>query len=467
VSVPGTKVALTFERFRREHSRLHDPEVLQSSYELVASEPAAHAAGRKAVEADAGGRGRRVAVPSEGAFEVAPKIYAHTSHVSCHVPLFGDRRFEFSAPDCQQVELLWGSASSGNPARCHRAQMDRERGGEFIAVVGVEDGEYLFAFSADGCVRPDPRHAQRITLTSEGPFAPLRLSRNTLLLGLENCGEAEELVRLEANAPWLASCEWVRLAPGATASGALRVLPWLMPHGECVAQVRARTDEPTSGAEYGAISVKVHAEASGAVPALSVTPDGLGWITQGRGQVEVGVLVEASGRGPLSGMLMLRHLDQVADFRLDASDGPTRFEHTFKIDSARLPYRAEGALLVTLVTDSYLANYRQLQAEVSYRLLYLKKSLPALSYGRLRKGTTRTLRLEVVRSDEQEVDLQVSVPDTAVSCLEVYRVSSSVYSFRFDTRGVAPGCALNETVELTDRLSGVSDRVKVLAEVER
>lgn len=461
-------MVLTFDRFRREHSRLHDPEVLQSSYELVASAPAARVAGKGNARSRAVGKGkarpgaRRV---REDGFEVAPKIYVADSRLSCNVPLFGDMLFETRTPESERVELLWAKMPwDGSAPR--RAQMDSRRGGQFVATVGLDDGKYLFAFSADGCVRPDPAYAQRLALTQYGPFAPLRLSRHMLPLELENRGAADELVRIESDAPWLAPPDWFRLEPSAKTGASVRVLPELMPEGECSARLTVSTGVDDDR-QYEAVRVDTRAEAGGAVPTLSVTPEGLGWITQGLGRVELGVVVEARGRGPLTGMLMVRHMDEVADFRIDVSEGLASFEHVFRVDTARLPYRAEGKLAVTLLNDSYLANYRQLQVEVPYRLLYLKKSMPALSYGLLRKGATRTLRLEVVRSDEQELDLQVSLPDAAAGYLEAYRVRPNVYSFRFDTRGVAPGRVLNETIELTDRLSGVSDRVKVLAEVER
>lgn len=485
-------MSLSFERFRREHSRLHDPEVLQSSYELVPVAPAQaeEAPARKKKKGKRkGARGasqpRATMHTDADAVEVAPKVYVSPSVLTCQVQVFNDQSFEFHSPACRRAEMLWVRAEADADTRRTEAQrvvMDHQRGGLFAATVGIEDGEYLLAFSADGCVRPDPRGATRVVLRRDGLFSPMSLERNTRALKVENRGAHEKEIYLEADAEWVETSAVV-VSRRETAEIELCIRPELLTPGRyqtmltpapLVTYETEQTNEPeqtdeteqTDAAEsVEGVRLLVSAEAGGAIPSFRISPSELGAIAQGRGHVEISVRVGARGKGQLKGMVMLSNLDEVVDFRLDASDPTLHFAHTFRIDSARLPYREEGALRLTLVTDSYLANFRQQHINVPYSLIYLKKSLPALSYGRVKKGMTRTLRLEVSRSDGEEVDLEVSMPQVAGNCLEAYRVRPNVYSFRFDTREVALGGSVSESITLTDRLSGLSDRVKVLAEV--
>src|SRR5207237_209326 len=90
---------------------------------------------------------------------------------------------------------------------------------------------------------------------------------------------------------------------------------------------------------------------------------------------------------------------------------------------------------------------------------------PALSFGTLRAGSTKVMRLEVSRSDKQAVELVVTLPAGAESYLEAYPARTDAYVFRFDTKTLPPGTSISETVELIDRRSGLRDHVKVLGAV--
>lgn len=548
------KVREQFELFRREHSRLHDPEVRSSSFELrpVKYEwPAAAQAARKrklgggkaargaarreqsdAVlelrgheggesASTAGGCGtslgpeilkllsylpndspppwlkRLTAASVEWAgveqgsvAEVLPGVFIAPRVLSLRVRLFNEQDFRLRAPGAQRVELLWRCAAppapgtpggSGNiqarpDARApRRAALDHVRGDLFAATADLSDGDYLFAYSVDGRVRPDPRYAQRVRVGGGGVFSPLGLSRDVQPLLVSNRGAEEELVVLESHAAWLSTSRPVRIAPGGAAVITLRVLPGSLTPGNAETLLSVPGSDVLGEDAWGGVGgsapvaagvlVKVFAEAGGAIPELNVIPHELGSILQGRETIELLAEVTARGEGPLVGMLMVRHLEEAADFRLDASAGPQRFFHAFQIDSAKLPYRAENALRVTLVTDCYLADHRFKEVDIPYRLVYLRKSLPALSYGRVRKGTTRTLRLEVARSDEREVEIDAAIPRSAAGYLEAYRVRPNAYSFRFDTRELEIGAVVREAITLTDSLSGLSDQIKLLAEV--
>jgi hypothetical protein len=77
------------------------------------------------------------------------------------------------------------------------------------------------------------------------------------------------------------------------------------------------------------------------------------------------------------------------------------------------------------------------------------------------------MRLEVERSDGQEIELSVELPASAASYLEAYAARADAYVFRLDTSALPPGTSISETVELIDRKSGLRDQIKVLATVAR
>ena len=512
-----------FEKYRLEHSRLRDPELVRSSIELipVAMDPFAKPAppgnkrlakgkrrkerskrrSRKLPDApadlaarpepdaavnDASGahpgyerfteyllQSKTSATDAENEQLAASdgaklpdraknaKVTISPLTMARRVSLFQDQQFEFSAPDGQQVELAWLTAEGG---ALHRAQMDHVSSDVFRAIVSMADGEYLLGYAVDGVMRADARSARRLLLRCNGLFAPFELKRHWQPITLHNRGRTNEIVRLETDAVWLAVESGLPLPANERIQTHIRLMPEAMSHGLNRAKVRALTrgNDADSVAEA---EVAVEAETNGMIAELRCHHREFDSILQGVESLQVHVEVAARGSGVLNGMILLRHTEEIVDFRLEASIESPRYSHTFTIDSGRLPYREEGSLKLTLITDSYLANHRLLETEVPYRLIYLKKSLPALAFGRVAYGATRTLRLEVERSDGREIEIDVERPEEIEHCLEIYPLSDRAFSFRLDTRVLAPGDKISQAITLTDRVSGLRDRVKVLAEI--
>jgi hypothetical protein len=522
-----------FRRFQQEHSRLHDPEMLHSSLELipvaldqflrpVAVVKQRHKKGKKKnripTPAPQTSTHQTLADPLPHPFDLMaePETYEPTRHKSlteyvqwleiesakanAHSPddpdkpepvaevldsaqteeypnilissftlggqvdLFQGQRFEINAPGAQQVELLWRAVRDGTS---QRVVMDHQRGDLFCALIGIQDGEYVFGYQVDGWIRPDARYAGRLVFRGDGVLAHLKLARQERVVVLHNRGKMEEVVWVESSVPWMALETEKRVAAGERVMVGARLIPQQMAPGLNEGFLRVQARRNGSELSVAATDISITAKAEGTIPEFQYAPREFGWIMQGAEQLHLSIEVEARGQGPLTGMVMLRHSEEVVDFQLDAASEHSSFSHTFVIDSANLPYRAQGALKVMLITDSYLANYRLCQAELPYSLIYLKKSLPALAYGQVRKGMTRTLRLEVERSDGKKVDLEASIPAQAAAYLEAYRARPNAYSFRLDTRELEPGTVITEVVTLLDRSSGLSDQIKVLAEVGR
>lgn len=510
-----------FEKYRAEHSRLRDPELVRSSVELipVAMEPFAKPAppvpsGNKRLAKGQRRRERSKRLPQLPPDLIAPpepdiavgsapgdqpgherfteylwqktsaagaappqlpgpasanlpdlpkkaKITISPPALSRRISLFQDQQFEFSAPGGQQVEMAWLTAGGGE---VHRAQMDRASPDIFRATVSLADGEYLLGYLVDGVMQTDGRSARRVLLRGDGLFAPFELKRYWQPITLHNRGRTDEIVRLETDAKWLAAEPLLTLPANNRIQTLIRLAPQAMSQGLNRAKVRALTQG--NGADPVAeVEVAIEAETNGMIAEMKCHHRRFDSILQGVDSLEVSVEVAARGSGALNGMILLRHTEEIANFRIEASSESARHSHTFTIDSGRLPYREQGSLKLTLITDSYLANYRLLQTEVPYRLIYLKKSLPALAFGRMAHGTTRTLRLEIERSDGQKIEIDVAPPEEIKHCLEFYPLSDSAFSFRLDTRVLAPGDKISQEIMLTDRVSGLRDRMKVLAEV--
>jgi hypothetical protein len=379
------------------------------------------------------------------------------------VEIFQEREFALDAPNGRQIGLSWRESTSSTS---QRVVMDHQRGDRFKTNIGLADGDYLFRYEVDGAMRPDHRYAQRVILLPDGVWGRLNLSRHNRLVMLHNRGKAEEFVRLDSSVPWLRpEREELRLPAHDSLLVSILLLPQKMELGLNKGSLRVRAYRKAVELTVAAADIELIAKAGGVVPEFKYQPREFGWIKQGLEHLSLSVEVNAQGNGALNGIVMLRHSGEVADFRLDVAGEETSFHHTFDIDSANLPYRANGTLKMSFVTDSYLANYRFSEAELPYHLTYLVKSLPALAYGQVRKGATRTLRLEVKRSDGQEIDLEASIPARASHYLEAYRAGPGAFSFRFDTRELQPGTEINDEVSLLDRSSGLSDQIKVLAAV--
>lgn len=502
-----------FNRYQQAHSCLHDPEVLQSSVELipvtldqvVQSRRVKRVAKLLRVASAPAGTLRLFAPEQSPPFSgeglsdpfrhksltsyvlwlktATTRVPHHVANVrrekptpQIHEPpnirltsltlageveLFQGQRFEVEAPGARKVELVWRRSNSS----IQRVSMDHGSGDRFKTNIGLDDDDYLFGYSIDGWMRPDHRHASAISLRSDGVWSRLKLSRHERLLVIQNRGKVDESLRIESTAPWLAPFQTELVLPSSTSvQVGMHVLPSEMVLGVNDGSVQVHASRDGKELTAASLTIEVVAKAGGAVGEFKYEPAEFGWIMQGDGQLRLDLEVVARGAGPLAGMVMLRHSGALADFRLDPAN-VNRFQHTFVIESSNLPHLAEGKLKLTFVTDSYLANYRLFEAELPYRLIYLKKSLPALSYGCVQKGATRTLRLDVERSDGKALELDALIPDQAKSYLEAYRAGPSAFSFRFDTRKLPSGDVVKEVVTLVDRSSGLSDHLNVLAEV--
>jgi len=299
----------------------------------------------------------------------------------------------------------------------------------------------------------------------DGVFALMELSRKIIECTLHNHGDTEESVRLQPTVPWIMTEPELRLLPGQSIQTKIRLLSEAMSMGKNEGDLTLLTNGESGWSRATSAKFEVNLEAGGAIPEFIYYPEEFGWIFQGNEKIEFAVGVVAHGQGPMTGMVFLPDASEVADFQLEADDKDSHFKRAFVIESSSLPYREEGKIRVNIVTDSYLANHRFFQVELPYKFVFLKKSLPALAYGKVRQGLARTIRLEIQRSDGQDIDLEVVVPKSAAHYIEAYHARSGIYSFRLDTRELRPGTVINEIINLRDRSSGLQDQIKALAEV--
>jgi hypothetical protein len=411
-------------------------------------------------------------------------------NVRRRLSLFQEQVFTVDAPGAGHVELVWeeqrcaadddtmrldgvrtkSTKSNTWPDEFPRVAMDHQEADRFEAQVGLPDGKYLVAFAIDGRTHPPQHLAQRVVLNKQGVFAPLELARQQETFILTNGGATDERVWLETEVPWLVPGDSIDLPAGTSAKTLVRFDPSTMKPGlnEGLLHLRVKRGEETIS--VGVVQVAVELEAGGSVGEFSFTPQAFGEILQGLDEVKLEVNVTARGRGPLNGMISLPQSGELIDFRLDADDEmKSRFSHTFHIHSSHLPLpqpnTAEAALKLMILTDSFLANYRLCRFNIPYRLLYLKKSLPALSFGTIRSSGTKTMRLQVERSDAGDIELGVVLPPATQRFLEAYPARGNVFVFRLDAAQLPPGTHIDETIELTDRKSGLRDRIKILATI--
>lgn len=349
--------------------------------------------------------------------------------------------------------------------------MDHRYGDHFETQIGIADGDYVFGFKVDGRMRVDARCSRHLLLSHEGLFTRRKLMRHSHTVRLTNRGPAGERVRFKTEQTWLTPpAGLIDLPAHSSTQVVVGFSPSLMKAGLNEGTLQLNVVHEELETEIGTVHFSVDAEADVAIPAISLSHVDLGQLRQGMDRAELSVQVTAVGRGPLNGMISLPHSGELTDFHLTAGDQEkASLTHTFQINSSGLPrpqpHQLEAKLRLMVLTDSQVANYRICRAEVTYRLVHLKKSLPALSFGTVRLGGTKVMRLEVRRSDNQSVELQTMLPTNAASYLHVKEIRPDTCDFRFDTTSLVPGTKINETVELIDRNSGLRDQVKVLAAV--
>jgi hypothetical protein len=344
--------------------------------------------------------------------------------------------------------------------------MNYQKQQSFRSTIGVEPGKYLFAYVVNNGMRPDSRYGQRLLIRPDAVLARVTAPPEVRSLLLRNQRPTDENVRLEVNVPWLIpEVSQLRIPGRTTAKVLLRLAREKMVPGlnNGVVSVLAQRN----GTEIGAAAtyVSVLAEVKGAIPEFKHEPLKFGWVKQGVDKLNFQICLRAQGSGLLRGTFIVHHIRDTKRFTLEANEASWK-SFNFEVDSVDLPYRTDGSLKITLLTDSYLANHRFFEIEIPYRLLYLDKSLPALIFRAVPKGSTRTISLEVTRKDREEVKLDVDIPKALRPYLKPYpgfRTNSC--SFCFDTRGFPFGEPLEGEVKLVDTRSGLQDRIKVQVSV--
>jgi hypothetical protein len=442
-----------FRRYRREFSRLHDPEALGEVGELTPVNVKIKAHPHLRVVKGGGGAEHDAS---------APKIRVEPQSLNLCLKLFQEQHFQLSAPESDSAALIWMSRDGAAP---QRVAMDRLSDGSFRATADIDDGEYIFGYLIRGVMRPDPGSARSLVLRNDGVFSKLRLARLARTLVLYNDGRKDEIVRIDSDSPWLVAGGEVKVAPGKSATVRVQLLLAEMSSGlnRSVLHTSAIRGEELIPAAL--VQVAANVEADGALAELSHSPADFGEVRRGLDHLRLNVDVVAHGRGPLIGMITLSQPHQEVDFQLVAGGAEGRFSHTFLIDSARLPRRRHGQVKLTLVTDSHLMNRRVFAVTIPYTLTYLKKNLPALTFGSVPRGLTRNLRLEVSRSDGEETDVEVAIPPGLAPYVECFDVRSGIFAFRFDTQGIAAGTKVTGVIILEDRRSGLRDEIEAWGEV--
>lgn len=361
--------------------------------------------------------------------------------------------------DARSVELVWQSTNANTS---QRVVMNYQKQQRFRSTIGVAPGNYLFGYVVNNRMRPDARYGQRLLLRPDAILARVTAPHEVRSLMLYNQRPTEEIVRLEANVPWLVpEIPRIRIPGRKTVKVLLRLLTREMEPGlnNGILSLLARRKE--THVEAAAVCVSVVAEVKGAIPEIKHEPLEFGCVAQGAGELKFKIFLRAKGCGLLRGTIITHHVRDTKSFTLEANKSSWE-ACEFVVNSMDLPYRTDGSVKVTVLTDSYLADYRFHEIEIPYRLLYLDKSLPALIFRSVPKGSTRTIRLDVTRKDREEVQLRVDIPEGFRSFLKPYPgVRPNSYSFCFDTRRFPFSTTITGEVKLVDVLSGLQDRIKV------
>lgn len=467
-----------FRRFREEHARLHDPAIVRESIELIPVDSSRFFADsikqRKKREGEsepwlsASTRFFGAPVPDlpppADLTANRPLIKVTPTSLNRRIHLFQEKSFACFAPGAKNVELAWAKDGAIN-----RARLDHEQGELFKGQVALPEGDYLVALDVDGHTRPPQQLAQRVVINEQGLFAPLEVTALRETLVVTNCRRKDERVLLETQEPWIRlDRPFIDLLALETGKVSIEFDTAAMVTGPNEGCLHLKVWREEAAVSVGVIHFAVELIVGGAIAEFSVTPRQFGEINQGIDDVQLHVEVRARGFGPLNGMISLPQSGDVVDFSLNANDETdSRFTHTFVINSAALmlpqPRTTDEDFEVLVLTDSFLANYRLSRIQIPYKLNYLKKSLPALSFGTMRVGETKAMRLEVARSDAREVELAITLPSTIRTFVEAVFLRPDAYVFRLDARQLRSGMEIEETVHLIDRRSGLRDQIKVLA----
>jgi hypothetical protein len=302
-------------------------------------------------------------------------------------------------------------------------------------------------------------------------FAPLEITRPKETLAITNCRRRDERVLLETQEPWIKlNSAFIELLGLESGKVSVDFDTTAMVTGPNEGRLHLKVWRDDAAISVGMIHFAVELIVGGAVAEFSFTPMDFGEINRGIDDVQLQCEVQAHGVGPLNGMISLPQSGELVDFRLDASEETnSRFTHTFIINSADLvlpqPRTTDVDFEMLILTDSFLANDRLSRIHIPYKLIYLKKSVPAIFFGTVRVGETKAMKLEVVRSDAREVQLAVSLPFTTGAFIEALPLRPDAYVFRLHAGQLRAGTEIEETVQLIDQNSGLRDQIKILATI--
>lgn len=314
-----------------------------------------------------------IVLPSDTSDNKIPKIDIVPPSV-LKIEKFPTAVFSHFSIGSEKVQLLWQSSHTD---KIQRTTLDNQTNNRRESALLLDYGTYLFSYKTGNMIYPPPGYTKKIGLLKTGIFAFYYNKKPSPVIRLINRSKETVYLSLTSKESWL-NTEYILLQPLQKKRVVLDIVTEKLEPGINKGQVDLCFLSKTKSRKIKSFNTEIDTEIKGVVPLLKCKLKNRQNTSKNIFDITLDITISLQGEGSLSGMILLPQIGKQFDFRSDDAARHSTIEYNFSIPSEKLPL-CGNALTVVLISDCYHANRRIQQQQIAFQTV-LKKSLPALIF---------------------------------------------------------------------------------------
>jgi len=386
-----------------------------------------------------------------------------------NLPLFKDVLFEFH-DDLAKNSYLVGDFCEWNPLAILMKKNEVED--RFKTSVSIEDKEVLYRFETDGEIRLDPKYVNEIFISKEGLCSKINLNRYQRRVEIENKGNKRFCGIISASANWVTvDRQKITILPADKEEIIVTIFPENMKIGEntCVIDIGSIDESKMKCA----IKIQAVMLVYGIVPEIEERNLRIVDRVEEGDKVLKNLCIKVVGKGILKGKIY-SSMGVICEDILVENLTPceTTIEKDIIIDTQKISHPQDNEIKATVVTDSYIWNKRCFPLTFIFEdeMIHLKTSLPVLLFSKMTSGgKKKRLSFMVTRSDNNRVDISISIPENLKKYVTVHKSkeNQNQWEIEFDATKVNPEeiSHISGMIKIKDKISNMEEQIPLIAEI--
>jgi len=368
------------------------------------------------------------------------------------VPIHKDHTFTFES-DSDAV-YLQGDFTNWELGRIPMIRTDD--GKEFRTSIKLDDGEYLYQFSADDRNLPDPNNQQRIVIGEHGTCSKLSLNRFNRNLQISNIGSKSLKVKLNPLQDISISESEFSIGKGEKRQIIVSLLPGEIKLGANTYNI----DIQVKSRQVGSVEIRANGYANGPVADILTEKIDLGEVFSGN-YIAGNLRIRNTGSGTSVINLMSSELLEGASFEF-AEGAETEIPVVIKSDQISPgDYRSN----ITVNTNNYIYGTDQYTIPLEFKLVSMEIDPQEIDFGTMYVNQPIEKQIRARRSDGSRMDLGIAqeIPPW-IEAIPSGRQAVKV-KINWERLHLESDVDLEATISLIDERSSLNKPIKVIGRV--